>query len=81
MNTPRRIRLIAFFLPIAGLILLMPPMVFVFDRPGTLFGIPIIIAFLFFVWLSMILATYFLQRHLELPSSARPGTSESDDRR
>ncbi len=67
MTPSRRVRLLAFFLPIAGLILIMPPIVFIFDRPGTVFGVPNIIAFLFFVWFAMIAATFLLQRHLPTP--------------
>lgn len=67
MTVSRRVRLIAFFLPIVGLLLIMPPIVFIFDRPGTLFGVPNIIAFLFAVWLAMIVASFLLQRHLPVP--------------
>jgi len=64
MMLSRRLRLVAFFLPLAGLILIMPPIVFLFDRPGSILGIPSIIAFLFAVWLVLVVAAYFMQRAL-----------------
>lgn len=76
---PRRYRLLAFFLPVAGLFLIMPPFVFVFDHPGTVFGIPVIIAFLFGVWTLMILGTLWLQKRLstdEQPDEDQQGDAD-----
>lgn len=75
MNVPRRYRLLAFFLPVAGLFLIMPPFVFVFDHPGTVLGIPVIIAFLFGVWALMILGTRWLQKKLIM---AEPTTEQAE---
>ena len=75
MSLSRRVRLIAFFLPVAGLVLIMPPVVFIFDRPMTILGIPGIIAFLFAIWFAMIIATFLLQRHLPRP----PGETNGRD--
>ena len=44
-------------LPLAGLLLFMPPLLGLFDRPVYLFGLPLILFYLFFVWTVGILLT------------------------
>lgn len=79
MNITRRLRLIAFFLPVVGLLLMMPPFVFLFDRPGTFIGVPVIIAFLFMLWGAMIVATFLVQRRLRAHASADDGAGGKSD--
>ncbi len=46
-------RLVAVF--IAGLVLLNYPILSLFDRPQTVFGLPLLHAYLFAVWVALIL--------------------------
>ncbi|MEW5423189.1 hypothetical protein [Amorphus sp. 3PC139-8] len=51
-------------LPAALVILLMPPVLLLFDRPMLIGGIPLLHAYLFLVWLVFIGATAWLARRL-----------------
>jgi hypothetical protein len=51
-QTGRETRLIGLFL--LGLLMLMPPMLAVFNREGLLLGIPILYLYLFLAWLGLI---------------------------
>ncbi len=60
----RRTETLALLLPAVGLFLLMPPFIGVFARGGTVFGAPLILAYLLAVWLGLILAARRLARGL-----------------
>lgn len=64
MANRRRSEGFGFFLPILGAILIMPPIVHLFDRGGVIFGLPIIFTYLFGVWLFLVLAAFALSRLL-----------------
>jgi hypothetical protein len=69
---PEKLRHLAICLPLAGLFLLMPPALLVFSTSITLFGIPLIVVYLFGVWGTLIacaaaLARYLGARDLETP--------------
>lgn len=51
-------------LPIAMVVLLMPPVLLLFDRHVLIGGIPLLHVYLFVVWLAFILATRWLARRL-----------------
>lgn len=57
----RRWKLIAFFLPLAGLTLILPPFVRIFSNSDELFGVPSVILYMFAVWAALIITAYFLQ--------------------
>mgnify|MGYP003125382398 CR=1 FL=1 len=50
--------------PVAMVLLLMPPMLTVFDNPVLIFGIPLLHLYMFSVWFAGILATAFLSHRL-----------------
>lgn len=79
MANRRRSEGFGFFLPIFGAILIMPPIVHLFDRGGTIFGLPTIFAYLFGVWFFLIASSFALARLLprEEPEP-RAGRSERD---
>jgi len=54
----------AFVLPIAGFVLFVPPILTVFDGPQTVFGVPLVLLYLFGVWLLLIAAAQRLGRRL-----------------
>lgn len=51
-------------LPLFGLFLLMPPVISLFAAPASLFGVPLIVLYLFGVWAILIACAALLTRHL-----------------
>lgn len=63
-----------------GAILLMPPFLPFFDRPIDLFGMPLIVVYVFGVWLTLICLACFLSRRLPTDAPREPlGNAEADD--
>ncbi|SLN75806.1 hypothetical protein [Oceanibacterium hippocampi] len=60
----RRLREIAFVLPFVGLALITPPIIHIFADSRTVFGIPIIILYIFGVWAALVLSAFRLARRL-----------------
>lgn len=54
-----------FLLTATGLLLLLPPVVYIFNRDSAVFGIPQIVFYLFGVWLALIGGTAALTARLE----------------
>lgn len=48
----------------AGFLLMVPPLVQLFNHPTLLGGVPQIVVYLFGVWMALILGTLALTRHL-----------------
>lgn len=81
MANRRRSEGFGFFLPIFGAILIMPPIVQLFDHGGALFGVPTIFAYLFGVWFFLVLFSFVLARLLprdEPDQHGRAGPFERD---
>lgn len=53
-----------FLLTTAGLLLLVPPLVHIFNHDFTVFGVPQIVFYLFGVWLALIVGTAVLTSRL-----------------
>ena len=68
-----RARQAAVLLPLLGLFLLMPPVVGLFATPASLAGVPLIVLYLFAVWLGLVIAAARLGRAL-----APPGGGEGE---
>jgi len=51
-------------LTVLGALLMLPPLVYVFNQPISHFGVPQIVFYLFAVWLLLIVATALLTRAL-----------------
>ncbi len=62
----------AFLLPVAGLLLIIPPLLTVFGLRRLVFGAPLQTVYLFLVWLAMIAGAALLARLL-------PATDTDDD--
>jgi len=75
MTGQKKIAFLAKLLPIVGLVFFLPPLVSIADINTQIFGFPAIIAYLFAVWLLVIIAAYFLQK--KLPSHV-PEQSEEN---
>ena len=59
-----RVQSAAVLLPLAGLFLLMPPFILLFATPRTVFGIPLLVLYMFGVWAALIAVTWQLTRRL-----------------
>ena len=47
-----------------GIIFLLPPITFIFDKPINLFGVPLVVLYMFGVWFLLVLASCVIARHL-----------------
>ncbi len=57
---------------VLGALLLLPPILPYFDRPVTMLGMPLIVVYLFGVWLAVIGIGWKLSRRLPADSAAGP---------
>ncbi|MEL6583358.1 MAG: hypothetical protein AAFQ36_05960 [Pseudomonadota bacterium] len=55
----------ALLVPLGGAIALLPPFAGFFARPGEVFGLPLVVVYLFGVWLAIILVSIRLTRLLQ----------------
>ncbi|MFA7666235.1 MAG: hypothetical protein WCY32_08955 [Burkholderiaceae bacterium] len=74
-GTPR-LRDAAALLPALALFLLMPPVITLFTETRTVGGVPLIVAYLFGVWLALIVAAALLARRLAPPTVAPPASRD-----
>lgn len=80
MSDRKRSEGFAFFLPVLGAILIMPPLVLLFDVQADVFGIPVIVAYLFSVWLFLAIASFVLTRKLRRTEPSVPDEKKSRDK-
>ncbi|WP_332684879.1 hypothetical protein [Bosea sp. (in: a-proteobacteria)] len=65
----------AALLPIAATVLLLPPFILIFAAPAFVFGVPLIVAYVFGVWAVVIFAAWLVaRRHAE--ASDGPGAAQ-----
>jgi hypothetical protein len=62
---PRKLRDAAILLPLAGLILLMPPAAGVVALPLQLLGVPLPVAYVFAIWAGLIVAARIIGGRLD----------------
>ena len=71
-----RARDAAWVLPLLGLLLLMPPVIVLFAVPFGLAGVPLIVVYVFGVWLALVVAAALLgHRLLPDPPPPKPACS------
>lgn len=75
--TTPRLRNAAVLAPLLGLLLLLPPLIAPFTAPVRVFGIPLVVLYLFGLWAALIAGAWWLARRLGTP--AHPGQSDGDD--
>ena len=73
----RKIEFIALLLPILGMLMILPPLVSIRNISAEFFGFPAIIAYLFGVWLLLIISAFFLQRRIPPQHSEQSDQSEN----
>ncbi|MEQ9327074.1 MAG: hypothetical protein RJQ21_07250 [Rhodospirillales bacterium] len=62
MRSGGRIRDLALLAPLISLLLFMPPYIAIFDQPVFVFGIPLLLVFIFAVWIVGIIITGLIAR-------------------
>lgn len=67
-----RVRDVALVVPLAGLVLFMPPFISLFAAPVSVLGIPLVVLYIFGVWAALILLTWRLARRLAASSDSAP---------
>ena len=55
-----------------GALLLVPPILPFFDQPRSVFGAPLILVYVFSVWLALIGLTWWLSRRLPMETTREP---------
>jgi Sec-independent protein secretion pathway component TatC len=71
MPNRQRTRDAALILPILGAFLLISPAASVFDSTSTVLGLPVVVLYVFGVWLGMIVAALALARRLSAQEDRR----------
>ncbi|MCC6870363.1 MAG: hypothetical protein IT522_16215 [Burkholderiales bacterium] len=86
MKAPRpasaRLRDAAVLLPAIGTFLFLPPAITLFVGGGTIAGVPLIVVYLFGLWLALIAGAALIARRLADPPSpapAAPAAPPTDD--
>lgn len=67
-------------LPFVAAVLLMPPIVLIFAAPVLVGGIPLIVVYIFGVWVAVILAAFLAARRLARPRGPRMEPSDAGGR-
>ncbi|MCB1512953.1 MAG: hypothetical protein KDJ36_18820 [Hyphomicrobiaceae bacterium] len=68
------VRDVATVLPFLAVVLLTSPLIVVFSAPTTVFGIPLIVVYLFSVWIVVILVALVVAHRLSAASRNEGGT-------
>jgi hypothetical protein len=77
MADRRRLTAGMLLLTVFGALLMLPPLVYVFNHPIAHLGIPQIVVYLFAVWVLLIAGTALLA-HASPPDEAEPDPSEGE---
>lgn len=84
MNRLQRLKEAALLLPLAGFLLLVPPLLSIFGGRAQVFGLPLLPAYIFTLWLLLIGGGWLLARRLSAAEGAgsrdgpRPESGEED---
>jgi len=62
----------AVVVPLAALLLFMPPFISLFAVPASVFGIPLVVLYMFGVWAALVLLTWWLARRLAASGDSVP---------
>lgn len=80
MATDKRAENAALALPVFGALLMVPPLLSVFNVPEKLFGIPLVALYLFTLWIALIAAAMLLfRRRTEEQDNSGEIRGESDE--
>jgi len=70
-----RLRDAATLLPVLAVFLLMPPVITLFTDTRTVGGVPLIVVYLFGIWLALIVAAALLAHRLGPPAAVPPSAA------
>lgn len=79
MANRQKIKGMAIALPIFGTILLIPPLTQIFATNLQVFGIPLIVLYLFCIWVVLISASFFISRRIDDTEETTSNSSSSRD--
>ena len=79
MTDQSKVRDLAIVFPWFGVFLFAPPVLLLFRPETTIFGIPALPIYLFFMWFLLIIGSWMISRHLveEPARSPETGTQET----
>lgn len=80
MPDRRKLENAALVVPVFGAVLMVPPLISVFDVPVTIFGAPLETVYLFAVWVALIGITALLSRRMKDTSLEDPQGSDSGEK-
>jgi len=78
MTVQKKMENAAFFLPFLGVALVVPPILSVFSVATKIFGIPLLVVYIFTVWLGLIGVTFFLSKRMVTGSDATTENENGD---
>jgi len=67
----------AVVLPVFGMFLLLPPAISLFAAPVAIWGVPLIVLYVFGAWAGLICCAALLARRLDSPLPAQPAEPET----
>lgn len=67
----------AVVLPVFGMFLLLPPAISLFAAPVVIWGVPLIVLYVFGIWAGLIVCAALLARRLDSPLSPQPAETET----
>lgn len=79
MPDRRKLENAALALPVFGAILMVPPLIGIFNVSHTVFGIPVPVIYLFSLWISLIGATVFLSSRMNDRMTSDNSSKSSPD--
>ncbi|WP_338723843.1 hypothetical protein [Devosia sp. XK-2] len=77
MTTRRKLESGVFVFTVFSTLLIIPPLVYIFNQPLLFFGLPQIVLYLFAVWALLVIGTALLTRRL--PRAADEDGHEGDE--
>ncbi len=70
MAERRKLENVALVVPVFGAMLFVPPLISIFNVDTRVLGLPLVVFYLFAVWLALIAGTALLSRHLPRQTGA-----------
>lgn len=67
----------AVVLPVFGMFLLLPPAISLFAAPVVIWGVPLIVLYVFGIWAGLIVCAALLARRLDSPLAPQPAETET----
>ncbi len=62
---------------VLAVLLMMPPIILIFNGAGLIGDIPVVVVFIFGTWLALILVTWYLGRFIDAPESGENSPASS----